>query len=380
MSDKIPTSTDMFTRHDPPVLFDHWVNYRLHPYMSFTDDTSEITSRSYGLSLPGDTVMLDARLQSELPHVRAHYRRIGMQVATTILWQHSTQKAQELCPPMRYDTWIYDRETYKVAPDEDVLAATDQLNNKNTFLRQCDAAGLTIPKTDMYDAHEVPIQKWDGPWFVKSAVSVSGRHIVRAQTWDEVLAFVQANPGPYQIQEALDTTEFLNTQYYVHPDGSLAHICTSEQVIEGVEHIGNRFPADYEVQQLTDPAARLVADMGYRGLFAFDVAMVQGTPYLLECNPRYNGATYPAAIAAKLGTNSGWTLRYSDLAQAYSVGDMNLNDLEYSKERDSGLVVIAWGMRARLGYMAIGTNDEQNELVKEFDERFVTQSDSSDDS
>jgi len=61
---------------------------------------------------------------------------------------------------------------------------------------------------------------------------------------------------------------------------------------------------------------------GMKGTFAFDVAVTRkgvGTDYLaIECNPRFNGASYPTVIAHKLGLES-WVARASPPATAHSL-------------------------------------------------------------
>lgn len=65
---------------------------------------------------------------------------------------------------------------------------------------------------------------------------------------------------------------------------------------------------------------------GMQGVFAFDIAVIDrpnGVEYLaIECNPRFNGASYPTAIAHKFGITH-WMSRlfYTDHR---SLRDLNL--------------------------------------------------------
>jgi hypothetical protein len=84
---------------------------------------------------------------------------------------------------------------------------------------------------------------------------------------------------------------------------------------------------------------------GMRGVFAFDVAVVDrpgGVEYLaIECNPRFNGASYPSVIARKLDIDQ-WLARTFDTGRR-SLSELDLKGLEFDGARGEGVVLVNWG-------------------------------------
>jgi len=84
---------------------------------------------------------------------------------------------------------------------------------------------------------------------------------------------------------------------------------------------------------------------GMKGTFAFDVAVTRkgvGTDYLaIECNPRFNGASYPTVIAHKLGLES-WVARVFSTRHR-SLTFLQLAGIEYNPHRGEGVVLVNWG-------------------------------------
>ena len=118
-----------------------------------------------------------------------------------------------------------------------------------------------------------------------------------------------------------------------------------------------------------EPLAQALFQNGIKGIFAFDVAVVP-TRYsfefpVIECNPRYNGASYPTLIAEKLGIEE-WTAlnlstKYRDLAS------LDLSDLEYNHSTGEGLVIVNWGtvLEGKIAVLMAGTQAYQEALQVE---------------
>lgn len=68
-----------------------------------------------------------------------------------------------------------------------------------------------------------------------------------------------------------------------------------------------------------------------KGIFAFDVAVVQTDKGLrfpaIECNPRFNGATYPTLIAQKLGIRE-WSA-FACATQQRDLEDIDISDIAF---------------------------------------------------
>jgi hypothetical protein len=114
--------------------------------------------------------------------------------------------------------------------------------------------------------------------------------------------------------------------------------------------------------------AQWMHEQGMRGVFAFDVAVVgdEDPEFLaIECNPRYNGASYPTAVAHKLGVEQ-W------LAKAYqtrhrSLADLDLSGIEFDPATGTGVVLVNWGpiLVGKLLVMFVGDEAVQQALERE---------------
>lgn len=75
----------------------------------------------------------------------------------------------------------------------------------------------------------------------------------------------------------------------------LERLAATEQILGGCVHQGNRFPVPHAPWECVEPMAKWLHREGMKRTFAFDVAVVpkgSGTDYLvIECNPRFNGAS-----------------------------------------------------------------------------------------
>ena len=152
---------------------------------------------------------------------------------------------------------------------------------------------------------EMDIISFNMPCYLKAAISVSGVGIYRCANREELRdAMKKFEPGvPVQLQEEIITDVFLNMQYRV-VDDRLVRLAASEQILEGCAHQGNRFPSSHEPWEAIDPMAFWLKERGMKGIFAFDLAVVETPDGMrfpaIECNPRFNGASYPTVIAQKL--------------------------------------------------------------------------------
>ena len=125
--------------------------------------------------------------------------------------------------------------------------------------------------------------------------------------------------------------------------------------------------------ETVDPIADWMFKHGMKDLFAFDIAVVENTSgprYLaIECNPRFNGSSYPTGIAHKLGTKS-WVSQNFD-TQCRSLKELDLGGLEFDPTRGEGVILVNWGsiLVGRIGVLLAGPVEIQNELRAALNQR-----------
>jgi len=153
----------------------------------------------------------------------------------------------------------------------------------------------------------------------------------------------------------------------------LSRFVATEQVLEGPAHQGNRYPARAEPWDCVEPMARWLYEQGMQGVFAFDVAVIEKddrADYLaIECNPRFNGASYPTAVAKKLGI--GHWLARSFKTERRTLADIDLAGLEYDPATGRGIVLVNWGpvLVGKLLILLAGPPEAQDRLARELHAR-----------
>ena len=82
----------------------------------------------------------------------------------------------------------------------------------------------------------------------------------------------------------------------------------------------------------------------------------------IECNPRFNGASYPSGIACRLHVpqwvSKDFTTRHRDLS------DLELGGLEFDTATDTGIVLVNWGTICvgKIGVLIAGPPKVQEQL------------------
>ena len=111
---------------------------------------------------------------------------------------------------------------------------------------------------------------------------------------------------------------------------------------------------------------------GIKGLFAFDIAVIDSRERkfsLLECNPRFNGASYPALIAEKLKIQN-WSSEIL-LTGARHLDEFPIGDLEFDPSTGTGIILVNWGtiLAGKLEIMFVGPAKTQIALKNRLRER-----------
>jgi len=147
-------------------------------------------------------------------------------------------------------------------------------------------------------------------------------------------------------------------------DGRLIRLAASEQILENCAHQGNRFPSSHEPWAAIEPMALWLRERGMKGIFAFDLAVEEtpdGVRYCaVECNPRFNCASYPTVIAQKLDIPE-WS------ALTFRTRHRQLSGLEFDMKTGEGLVIVNWGtiLKGNLVLLLAGSPEYQKALMEE---------------
>jgi hypothetical protein len=240
------------------------------------------------------------------------------------------------------------------------VETVEYINSKNNFMALAENLGIDVPQTRCYNSvdeiGELEIVSLNMPCYLKAAISVSGVGIYRCANREE-------------LRDAIDK---FNMQYRVM-DNRLVRLAASEQILDGCAHQGNRFPSNYEPWDAIEPMAQWLKDRGMKGIFAFDVGVVetpQGIRFpAIECNPRFNGASYPTVIAQKLDIPE-WTARTFKTSHR-KLSDLDLGDIEFDMKTGEGVVVVNWGtvLEGKLVLLLAGSAEYQSVLMTELEYR-----------
>jgi len=333
------------------------------------------SGRALGMSEPEDLIQLHPEVRTEWPAIAAHYQRIGLRHSANVIWDVSYD---HLAAHRGYDTsvFFFDETIDSTRPDGNWLGAVDYINDKNNFMDLAEELGMEVPLTLRF-ANPGEVSDLGGlpyPCYVKASVSISGAGIYRCEDAAEVRAALDSYTPetPVQIQEEVRTDLFLNIQYEVI-DGFLRRLMITEQVLDGFVHQGNRYPSEHAPWGSVEIMAQWMAASGMKGVFAFDVGVVEtpfGYRYLpIECNPRFNGASYPTAVAKKLELES-WTAVQLPTRHRHLV-HLDLGGIEYDPTTKSGVVVVNWGpvRVGKVGFLLAGSLEQQKALRLELLQR-----------
>ena len=350
------------------------------------------SGRVLGMSEPEDLIQLHPDLKSQWMAITAHYDSISLSYSQNPIWDISFDRLRhfpDYQPSVfifgdavhgesKQDDWFSDRtldSSYNggnprngLSRNRDWQSVVEFVNSKNNFIRLAEELKVKVPLT-LCAENKTRLKEYDNipyPCYLKPAVSVDGVGIYRCanpEELDEALDKLEDNI-PLQVQQEVIADKFLNLQYEV--EDKAQPLAATEQILDGFAHQGNRYPTAYQPWELVDPMARWMTEKGMKGIFAFDVAAVdtEADPdyYAIECNPRFNGASYPTGIARKLEIASwcsdNFTTKYRSLAE------IDLEDLTYNPTTKTGAIIVNWGsvLVGKLGILLAGSIEEQEQL------------------
>lgn len=326
------------------------------------------SGRALGISEPRDIIQLRAELKPDWESITAHYDRIGLSYASEVIW-HVDMNFLGKCIGYYPSVFYFGPGQYINWGDTDWLSTVEYINSKNNFIDLAQELNVPIPQTIGFNSvrkiDEAALESVKYPCYLKAAVSVSGVGIYRCADKLELQTAMKQfdDLTPVQIQEEIRAKTFLNMQYRVQ-HGYAERLACTEQILDGFAHQGNKYPACCEPWDVADPIAHWLAERGIKGIFALDVSVIEnGESYdyaAIECNPRYNGASYPTIIANKLGIDQ-WVAKTFDTKHT-RLKDIPIKGLEFSrKSAGKGVVIVNWGTisHGKLMVLIAGNEIEQ---------------------
>lgn len=353
-----------------PTLYNHGSHLNAADYESHNPEKAEYMQRDGGLytaralpcTNPDDVIQLDPRLKDDYPYIKEHLAEVGLPTAEQVIWDTSAEIAEEL-PDYDLSVWQFNEGFSRVRPDVPRLQATRKFNNKNSFIQHCNEKGYPVPRTTIVDNGFIPdISGLNFPVYLKAARSSDGASIYRCSSGQELSAITRhANYG-YQVQEEVeDVDAFLNVQYR-SVGGEALYLATTEQILDGFSHAGNRHPSEHDPRDVVHQLANDIASEGVDDIFALDVAISPAGAHVIECNARWNGSTYPSMVAQRLAAKEWVACSVgTTLAQAK---DIELGDIAYNPTGSAGVVILNSGhmaMHGKVSVMFVGPEDAQLE-------------------
>lgn len=353
-----------------------------HDIMNCTADSVAgnylYSGRALGLSEPWDIIQLHPQLKSLWGDITDHYKRVGLSHSENVIWNVGHK---ELGSHINHhpSVFYYGPDECRYWGDQEWLYAVEYINSKNNFIALANELGVDVPLTLCFDSvefvniREIP-KKIHYPLYLKAAVSVAGVGIYRCENQHELIEALSKFDSctPVQIQEEIQATTFLNLQYGI-VGNDVFKLAASEQILNGCAHQGNRFPASHEPWRIVDPMAYWLKDQGMKGVFAFDLAIVQTDRGLrfpaIECNPRFNGASYPTMIAQKLDIPEWSAITLN--TRHRNLVDLDLSGLEFDMKTGEGVIIVNWGtaLVGKLVILIAGSRICQQNLEVELADR-----------
>jgi hypothetical protein len=352
-----------------------------HDIMSCTAQGVEgnhlYSGRVLGVTEQDDMIQLHPLLTGEWDEITKHYSRIGLFHSHNVIWDTSLEY-MPVHDGITPSLFFYGDMELKRGGDIAWAKSVEYINSKNNFMSLADELNVPVPKTSCYnsanDITEEDINNFPFPCYLKAAVSVSGVGIYRCEDSKALRqAILHFSPGvPVQLQQEVSTDVFLNLQYRII-DGKCRRLLASEQILEGTVHQGNFHPAPYEPWDIVEPMAQWMAERGFKDILAFDVAVAPGEekPQFLaiECNPRYNGASYPTLIAIKLNIGEWESCNFT--TRHRSLATLDLRGIEYDAATGAGVIIVNWGpiLVGKIMLMIVGGKRARQQIKLELQQR-----------
>ena len=272
------------------------------------------SGRVLGITEPPDAVQLPPELRPQWETISAHFKRIKLTHSLYPVWDLSWSRipefqGQEISVFIFDDVLSSESEAAKwfMKRDSRWVDCLRYINSKNNFISLAENLGVGVPYTICAECKsQLNLRVLRFPCFLKPALAGNGAGIVHCRSAEELEKALSVFPEkiPLQVQEEVKAISFINLQYHIK-DNRLRRLAATEQILDGSAYCGSHYPSRFRPWKLVDPIAEWIAAKGMKDIFAFDLAVTdqpdESRYFALECNPRFNGATYPTLVAKKLG-------------------------------------------------------------------------------
>lgn len=346
-------------------------------------------SRAFALGERKDTVILSSDLERETSAIRGHYNRIGLEYCGEVVFADS-HKVLEQFAGEEISVFLHTPKLLKYTGEKRRLTAVAFFGDKNNFIPWAKKHGAKVPKTITF-VNKNDFYKHKGdyvlgfPVFFKKAVSDSGVGLRLCRDMKELEEMLTAfGDKAFQLQAPLsEKAIFCNVQFYGTDSGKAVALDATRQILEKHSHAGNETLAPGEfsgIWKSVTPLAEKMVQANLRGVFGIDVAVTsyngEEKYFVIECNPRWNGSSYPTRIAEKLGV-SAWRAEYIYTGPCKSLEEflsaLRNTHLEYNPQKKRGVVVFNWGpiKDGKVGVMFISTDPKERMRLKANTQRVV---------
>lgn len=349
-------------------------------------------ARALPLSKPGDIVVLHPELSDEINHVLQHCERIGLSSSSSFVFAKSLAEAvAQIQESIKYKLCvsIFGPQAHAIRPDKDRFDITQVMNRKNKAYGMYKALDIKTPTAICFRnrAHfeESGMTKlpFDITFYKNGGESFgSGIGVRRCDSWEKLLQAISEFPTEqsFQFQEGKQNRDgsrgvSMCSIYDTDEYGRPIRLLSSEQLlVGGTAHSGNIFPSVCESEALWSVTDGLFSEMvfkGYVGHCGFDVLGVDSSGtmewWLIECNPRWQGSSYPAMLS-RLFEVKAWSAKIYK-TRFHTLKNLALGELEFNPKTKQGVIIFSFGviLVGKIGLMICGEADYRAWVEKELE-------------
>lgn len=270
---------------------------------------------------------------------------------------------------------------------------TNLINSKVFCKELFECVGLPVTEGEIYDK-SIHTEK-DLITMIQRVIEQTGKVIIRGdigasgssgyegrvEEIQQLLEHVSEDEEKIFLVESMyPITRTLNDTWMVMPDGVLYHLKSGDQILSGLSHDGNYYPAPGDVDINHDMSVRILEamyDLGYVGVCGIDyITTTDGKEYPVEVNPRVNGSTGPWELTQKLEMrhfpiNAGMTTKIpvsGDTRMSLEEVEQRLPGILYTGVENNALIPYNWGSYLDTGTMhvvIVGENLQQVHAVRD---------------
>jgi hypothetical protein len=345
--------------------------YEIHSPEKFVDfqrNGGNYGARILACTTPEDVVQLDPSLREPYKYLYDHLGQVGLDTTGDIEWDTRPEVASDF-PDHDLSVYLFDAAIQAVRPDKRRFEATSKFGDKNSFIEFCEEQSYPIPRTLIVTDGTMPdISDLNYPIYVKAAESSSGKGVYRVSDHAELSEAVTTVGDNYQLQQ--ETPGVPVSVQYREKDGVIDHFATTDQILDGHTHMGNHYPTVHNPRGMTDRLAEELVAAGLRDTFGLDVMVNGEESTIIECNPRWTGATYPTMAAGRLAIQE-WAA-YMLPTQHEHPRDIKLGNTLYNTSNQIGVIIMnncRLNAHGKVEVLIAGPPEAQEEMLIKLEEK-----------